>query len=521
MYRSQKKQTVSILRTIAGAVEYYAQAESTKYFPDCADALLSLTDFLGKCEPAYSIDKLQVLEQLLRGTTSFSQEVFEQAASLLNAIHDDILSLPCKLKVAFMPYIAQMWPALESIWKAADDDPECEAAVIPIPYNRLVLNRIGEVQEAGVSYEGGKYPNYVPVRFYSNYSIEQEQPDAIFIHNPYDGSNNLSRIPEEYYSSKLCKQTDCLVYSSYGILNPRKNGINTHLAYPAYQHAHFVLSQSKDFTESMIRQKFPAERILTVGSPKIDHVINPIVPPVIPTEWRQKAQGRKVFLLNTHLSVLLQTYERFDLKKSPTTVWYGLMDLEHLVHDLLSRDDCCLLWRPHPLLENMLESRGATYVLKAVQSMKKEVLQSNHAILDLTPDYLPAFNLSDAMFTAASSLVYEYIVTGKPIYEFSGSERASQTSEHEFRDLLISQEHFYYVDDFTNFFSNHTLADISHTRHTHRDSMRRFVDMVVAGRDPLRAARLEDIKNAYLNSTEGCCGHLTYQTVKQHLLEQI
>ena len=38
---------------------------------------------------------------------------------------------------------------------------------------------------------------------YDEYSLEKEQPDIVFIHNPYDGTNNVTRVPEQYYSYPL------------------------------------------------------------------------------------------------------------------------------------------------------------------------------------------------------------------------------------------------------------------------------------------------------------------------------
>ena len=38
------------------------------------------------------------------------------------------------MEAIFLPYKASMWDSLESVWKAADADPECDAYVIPIPY---------------------------------------------------------------------------------------------------------------------------------------------------------------------------------------------------------------------------------------------------------------------------------------------------------------------------------------------------------------------------------------------------
>ncbi|BBF45236.1 hypothetical protein lbkm_3998 [Lachnospiraceae bacterium KM106-2] len=39
----------------------------------------------------------------------------------------------CELVYLFLPYNASMWESLESIWKAARDDPNYDVYVIQIP----------------------------------------------------------------------------------------------------------------------------------------------------------------------------------------------------------------------------------------------------------------------------------------------------------------------------------------------------------------------------------------------------
>ena len=48
-----------------------------------------------------------------------------------NSVKNDI---NVRREVVFLPYKASMWDSLESVWKAADEDPTCDAYVIPIPY---------------------------------------------------------------------------------------------------------------------------------------------------------------------------------------------------------------------------------------------------------------------------------------------------------------------------------------------------------------------------------------------------
>ena len=87
-----------------------------------------------------------------------------------------------------------MWDSLESVWKAADADPECEAYVIPIPY--YDKNPDGTFRD--FHYEGDLYPDYVPVTDYKNYDFESHRPDAIFIHNPYDEANASANFSFSY-----------------------------------------------------------------------------------------------------------------------------------------------------------------------------------------------------------------------------------------------------------------------------------------------------------------------------------
>ena len=48
-----------------------------------------------------------------------------------NSLRNDI---PIRKEAVFLPYKASMWDSLESVWMAADADPNCDAYVIPIPY---------------------------------------------------------------------------------------------------------------------------------------------------------------------------------------------------------------------------------------------------------------------------------------------------------------------------------------------------------------------------------------------------
>ena len=104
-----------------------------------------------------------------------------------NSLRNDII---IRKEIVFLPYKASMWDSLESVWKAADADPNCDAYVIPIPY--YDKNPDGSFRE--MHYEGDRYPDDVPVTKYDEFDFEVHRPDMIYIHNPYDGMNLVTSV---------------------------------------------------------------------------------------------------------------------------------------------------------------------------------------------------------------------------------------------------------------------------------------------------------------------------------------
>ena len=46
-----------------------------------------------------------------------------------------------------------------------------------------------------MAFKGDSLPTGVPVVRWEDYRLEEERPDIIFIHNPYDDGNNLTSVP--------------------------------------------------------------------------------------------------------------------------------------------------------------------------------------------------------------------------------------------------------------------------------------------------------------------------------------
>lgn len=130
------------------------------------------------CEQLYETYELIRQQQSVSGSKVY-KNLRKDLIRIENSVKNDI---PVRMSAVFLPYKASMWDSLESVWKAADADPDCDAYVIPIPYyEKNADGTFGQMH-----YEGDEFPKDIPVTGYEDYDFESERPDAIFIHNPYD-----------------------------------------------------------------------------------------------------------------------------------------------------------------------------------------------------------------------------------------------------------------------------------------------------------------------------------------------
>ena len=297
----------------------------------------------------------------------------------------------------FLPYKASMWDSLESVWQAADEDPDCETYVIPIPYyDKTPQNKLGTVH-----WEGDLFPDYVPITRFDEFDFAAAHPDMIFIHNPYDYANLVTSVHPAFYSDKLKEFTDCLVYIPYFCTSgAMSEGFKL---LPAYLNADYIIVQSEqliDYYDPII----PREKILPLGSPKFDSVIRKCQnPPEPPAEWKAKMEGKKVYFLNMSLKAMLGNTVQF------------LQKLNYVLECFKDSDKACLLWRPHPLMESTFDSMRPEYK-QAYIDMRDKYIAEDWGIYDTTPNIEDSIAWSDVYVgDGASSVVSMFGVAGKEI----------------------------------------------------------------------------------------------------------
>lgn len=312
-----------------------------------------------------------------------------------NSIRNDIC---VRLEVVFFPYKASMWDSFESIWHAADADPDCTARVVPIPY----YDKKQDGSFGTYHYEGDMFPSDVPVLHYDTYCLEEQQPDIVFIHNPYDHINRVTSVEPRFYSHELKKYTECLVYIPYYTTS---GGMCEGQGFcPAYYFADYIIIQAEKYRR-FFDPELPEEKFVPLGSPKFDRVVRLCgSSKEPPAEWKTEMEGRKVYFYNTSINGMLADTDAF-LKK-----------MMYVFEIFRGRKKDCLLWRPHPLLESTFDTMRASY--KPVYCALKRFFVDEHiGILDETADIEKSIALSDVYIgDAGTSVTSLFGVAGKPVF---------------------------------------------------------------------------------------------------------
>lgn len=333
MRRYVQQQIIDLLDTVKAGMGYlFASGNDTAdtLTEDCLVALRQISIAIedeNLAKATFYKEKLQAISDDLKSrlTANRLQIELQRIESVQNKLQQE----PVRLEIAFLPYKSSMWDCMDSVWRAAAADKNCDCYVVPIPY----YDRNPDQSFGTFHYEGRMFPTEVPIVDYKSYDLIRRKPDVIYIHNPYDECNLVTSIDPNYYSSKLKKYTDMLVYLPYyvaGYANDLSSG--TLSAFPAYRYADRVIAQSEPMRQELLDLGLQSDHILVLGNPKFDAVINRNRKEC-PVEWQARLRNRAVFLVNTSLADLL----------SHGKSWLDKMD--HLMQSILTHDDCAVIWR--------------------------------------------------------------------------------------------------------------------------------------------------------------------------------
>ena len=436
MRKAQKQEMLEMVQTLHQAHdEIKNNIEKKNYvlaqdmLSQCQECAISIGTAIEKFEgegfvtvsfvEAYC-DVLFSIYEELNGSDVNANKIYKNLKKQLLRIENSIKNdVPIRKEVAFFPYKASMWDALESVYLAAKEDPDCDAYCVPIPYyDRNPDKSLGQMH-----YEGNEYPKNIEIVDWQTYNFEERKPDAIYIHNPYDDWNLVTCVHPRYFSANLKKYTEKLVYIPYfvldeiepddqaridgmkhfcflpGVINADKVVVQSEKMRQIYINEYQKAAQANGLPEKHIDRKQLEEKFLGTGSPKFDKVLNTKKEDLdIPEEWLkiiQKPDGswKKIIFYNTSIAALLEHNEKM-LEK--------MKDVFQVFKE--NKDEVALLWRPHPLIKSTVSSMRPQLWVE-YEKMVKQYKEEGWGIYDDSSDMDRAVVLSDAYYGDTSSLV--------------------------------------------------------------------------------------------------------------------
>lgn len=405
-------------------------------------------------------------------------EEYRNLNEILREIESDIGELPAKMKIAFFPYKISMWDSLESIWEAASKDGNCECQVVPIPY--YSKNNAGEIEQE--YFEGQAFATRVPIMDYRTYFIEQEKPDVMYIHNPYDQYNKTTMVHPRFFSTELKKGGGVLVYVPYYVAGhcTKYEDMLAVCGNIGAIYSDYIIMQCANLKKAYACCGFPDKRLLILGSPKIDAIYKIKYKEYdVLKKWHSVIENRKVILLNTSISTSIQKQQWLEC-------------IRELIVPILQDERLALIWRPHPLLLNAV--RALTKEEKQYDKLFETITGAPNAIIDDSETAEAAIKVSDAMISDYSSLVMQYSFTGKPVYLLTG--KSTERKQHIFCDY------------FSNYFREDGI------------SVEEFLEMVMQGTDRRREERILYAKNS-MENTDGFCGEKIHQEIYTKAIERM
>lgn len=437
MKRYKKKEILETVDLLIEGNNYIAnscQANNKENTMEILSQCQEMAILLGNCLETFGdsgIALVPVLEDYCEKIYQFSQslsdeficrKIAKQMTRQLSGLKVNIIDqIPeDKIEIVFLPYKASMWDSLESVWRAAAEDPECDAYVVPIPY----YERDSQGELAVMHYEGEQFPKDVPVVHYMDYNLAERRPDVAFIHNPYDQYNYVTSIHPAYYVPELKKYVGKVAYIPYFVSpepNPdsleaqkQKKGF---VVKPGVTDTDLVFVQSEDMKRLYVNilekeipnisRKYWEDKIFGLGSPKLDRVHSvKRNDDLLSGEWHSiiydgAGNRKKVIFYNTSLHDLLNQENMME-KIADTLTFFR------------ERKDCALWWRPHPLYESTLASMRPEWLStynKIVEEYKKE----GWGIFDTGEDLDWAIAETDAYYGDGSSVVQLYKEAEKPV----------------------------------------------------------------------------------------------------------
>lgn len=335
------------------------------------------------------------------------------------------------------------WGAVETVCAAlqARDDIDFDLVAIDSPIDQIPGGTAELVAEHGYETRDGEW-----LREHLG------DIDIVMLDNPYDNFR-----PEGLRTTDLANAGIRLAYVPYGN-NVGAGELILQWQYdlPLHQCAWRVFARSLRQVDMYGRHCAVGNyHVHAAGLPKLDRSLQSAPSEVHPL--REQAGDRPVFLWNPHFTVGVDARQR-----------WSTFDLycEALLEYFAAHPEAVLLVRPHFRLFQTLQQMGGRFAGLETR-LKDAVVAHENIWLDDAADYVTSFQVADAMLSDASSLITEFMPTGKPILYLVRADGPGINEDAGYFDDLYQARAW--------------------------DDVETFLSMVVDREDPMRDMRLASV----------------------------
>ncbi len=298
-----------------------------------------------------------------------------------------------KIHALFLTQEPACWPSLETVFAAAQSDPDYNATLVYTPF-------FHENYTEQIDYSDTYTDEMnVPITKYNEYDLTADSPDVVFMIKPY------GNVPSAYEIKQLENVIPRVIYIPYGMEITKdliKFGFGFYAHYKAWRHCAYGDIVKEYGAEYGFRN---GENIAVWGHPKADHYRDMGKNrESIPQDWKDFIGGRKTILWTPHHLI--------DLESDGTGTW--LIWGTKILQLALENPDIAFILRPHPLMFGALVNNGVL-TEEELELMIDRIKNSGNILLDDSPSYHNAFNAADAIITDGTTFCIEFLYTKKPI----------------------------------------------------------------------------------------------------------
>lgn len=394
--RQIKRELLELIDSMLQILQYSIESEQKTLFSEVVDGIKVIQKYMiGEQNNAISSILYEIENDFEYNIDGNVLLIYDKLLEVRNKIQN----IDTKIKIVFFPYKIQMWGVFHTIYEEAMRDPDCEVSVVPIPYYIKKNDGLREF-----CYEGDLFEDKIKIVSYTEYEIEKERPDIIYIHNIYDDCNILTEVEKTYFTKNLKQYTRNLVYvpyfvSSFCVHAPEEKEFWFDLL--GLENVDKIVLAGKFLESTALQSGIAQEKILSLGSPKLDTIVSALKgQEELSSEWKKRLGNRKVIFINT----LYHVFEHWDT-------------IQKLLTLPSHENNLAVIWRPHPLTEAFLKKKYPQYlaVYQEIKEIIKQGIDYPYVVLDEEKDYLHSLKRADVMVSGISSLLNSFLFTKKPI----------------------------------------------------------------------------------------------------------